>query len=65
MSEPRLTPQQKCRVVVAVLCDRVDQHVVAQLMGVNHGRVNEAVQAARAAFGFPEKKKVTKLKVVA
>ena len=65
MSEPRLTPQQRARVAVAVLCDRMDQHVVAQLMGVNHGRVNEAVQAARTAFGFPETKKRPRLKAVA
>lgn len=61
MSEPRLTPQQKARVAVAVLCDHVDQHIVAQLMGVNHGRVNEAVQAARRAFEFPDKHAPVKL----
>lgn len=63
MSEPRLTPQQKARVSVAVLCDHVDQHVVAALLGVNHGRVNEAVQAARVAFGFPNNGKLAVVEV--
>lgn len=63
MSEPRLTPEQKLRACVAVLCDDVPQHVVANLFGVNHGRVNEAVQIARAAFGFDNESQ--KPKVVA
>jgi hypothetical protein len=62
MSEPRLTPEQKLRVCVAVLCDNVEQHVVANLLGVNLGRVNESVQIGRAAFGFDEH---AKLKTVA
>ena len=53
MSVPRLTPEQKLRAAVAVLCDHVDQQVVATLYGTNIGRVNEACQAARNAFGFP------------
>ena len=65
MSEPRLTPQQKARVAVAVLCDHVEQHVVASLLGVNHGRVNEAVQAARAAFGFPNNGKLAVVEIKA
>lgn len=52
MSKGHLTPEEQLRVSVAVLCDGVDQHVVASLMGVNHGRVNEAVQKARHIFGF-------------
>jgi hypothetical protein len=62
MSEPRLAPEQKLRVCVAVLCDGVEQHIVANLLGVNLGRVNEAVQIGRTAFGFDE---YTKPKVVA
>jgi DNA-directed RNA polymerase specialized sigma24 family protein len=42
-----LTPQEKLRVVVAVLVDGMDQQRVANLMGVNIGRVNEIVQAVR------------------
>jgi hypothetical protein len=60
MSEASLTSEQKLRVSVAVLCDHVDQHAIAQLFGVNVGRVNEAVQAARVAFGFPVKKELIK-----
>lgn len=65
MSEPRLTPQQRIRASVAVLCDGVDQHVVANIFGVNPGRIAEAVIAARAAFGFPDKKRAVTLKAVA
>jgi hypothetical protein len=42
-----LTPQEKLRVVVAVLVDGIDQHKVASLMGVNPGRVNEIVVMVR------------------
>jgi hypothetical protein len=42
-----LTPQEKLRVVVAVLVDGMDQHKVAALMGVNPGRVNTIVVAVR------------------
>ena len=49
-----LTPEQRIRAAVAVLCDGVDQHIVAALFGVNPGRVNEAVQAGRRAFGFSD-----------
>lgn len=45
-----LTPAEKLRVAVAVLIDGVDQHKVAALMGVNQGRVNEAVVAVRKAI---------------
>ena len=45
-----LTPQEKLRVAVAVLIDGFDQHRVAALMGVNPGRVNEAVTAIRQAI---------------
>ena len=50
-----LTPEEKLRVSVAVLLDGLDQMSVASLMGVNVGRVNEAVQTAREAFGFPRR----------
>ena len=55
MSNPHLTPEQKLRACVAVLCDGVDQAIVSNLFGVNHGRVNEAVQTARLAFGFDKR----------
>lgn len=45
-----LTPAEKLRVAVAVLVDGFDQHRVAALMGVNPGRVNEAVVAVRDAI---------------
>ena len=45
-----LTPAEKLRVAVAVLIDGFDQHKVAALMGVNMGRVNEAVVAVRQAI---------------
>jgi DNA-binding transcriptional regulator YdaS (Cro superfamily) len=45
-----LLPGEKLRVAVAVLLDGFDQHKVAALMGVNPGRVNEAVQAVRRAI---------------
>jgi hypothetical protein len=45
-----LTPAEKLRVAVAVLIDGFDQHKVAALMGVNMGRVNEAVTAVRQAI---------------
>ena len=42
-----LTPQEKLRVAVAVIIEGVPQHVVAALMGVNPGRVAEAVVSIR------------------
>jgi hypothetical protein len=45
-----LTPAEKLRCAVAVLLDGFDQHRVAALMGVNPGRVNEAVMAVRQAI---------------
>ena len=45
-----LTPGEKLRVAVAVLLDGMDQHKVAAMMGVNPGRVNEAVSAVRKAI---------------
>jgi predicted transcriptional regulator len=40
-----LTPEQVLRVAVAHLQNGIDQHHLAQLMGVNQGRINEAVKA--------------------
>lgn len=50
--EPKaaLTPAEKLRVAVAVLVEGWDQHRVAALMGVNPGRINEAVMAVRKAI---------------
>ena len=45
-----LTPGERLRVAVAVLLDGMDQHKVAAMMGVNPGRVNEAVMAVRRAI---------------
>ena len=45
-----LMPAEKLRVAVAVLADGYDQHRVAALMGVNAGRVAEAVVAVRKAI---------------
>ena len=45
-----LTPAEKLRVAVAVLVDCFDQHKVAALMGVNPGRVAEAIAAVRKAI---------------
>jgi hypothetical protein len=53
MSVPRLTPEQKLRAAVAVLCDHIDQQIVANLYGTNIGRVNESCQVVRKALGFP------------
>ena len=47
-----LSPAEKLRVAVAVLVEGVPQHVIAALMGVNPGRVAEAVVTARQTFGF-------------
>lgn len=47
---PALTPSQRARAAVAVLCDGVDAMVVAGLYGTNVGRVQEAVNAVRAAI---------------
>jgi hypothetical protein len=45
-----LTPAEKLKVAYAVLINGWDQHEVAALMGVNPGRVNEAVMAVRKAI---------------
>jgi hypothetical protein len=49
-----LTPQEKLRVSVAVLLEGVPQHVAAALMGVNPGRIAEAISAIRQAIGAKE-----------
>lgn len=53
-----LTPAEKLRVAVAVLVDGFDQHKVAALMGVNPGRVAEAVVAVRNAIEPGESKEL-------
>jgi hypothetical protein len=45
-----LSPAEKLRIAVAVLVDGMDQHKIAALMGVNAGRVAEAVNAVRKAL---------------
>lgn len=50
MSKPHLTEEQALRAAVAVIQDGVDNHVVANLFGVNQGRVSEDVQAIQWAL---------------
>lgn len=50
MSKPHLTEEQALRAAVAVLLDGVDNHVIANLFGVNQGRVSEDVQALKWAL---------------
>lgn len=45
-----LTPAERLKAAYAVLINGWDQHEVASLMGVNPGRVNEAVTAIRKAI---------------
>lgn len=45
MSNGHLTNEQILRVAVASILDGVDQHKLASIMGVNQGRINEAVKA--------------------
>ena len=52
-----LTSQEKLRVAVAVLIEGVPQHIIAALMGVNQGRINEAVVAVRKAIENTEEDK--------
>lgn len=53
MTVPHLTPEQILRVAVAHILDGVDQHVLASLMGVNQGRINEAVRAVEYTLANP------------
>lgn len=55
MAEPALTEEGCRRVAVACDCDGVDQHVAANILGVNVGRVNEAVMAIRLAVSNPKR----------
>jgi hypothetical protein len=45
-----LTPAEKLRVAHAHLVDGIPQEIIARLMGVNSGRVNEAIQAIRTVL---------------
>lgn len=45
-----LEPDEVLRVAYAHLVNNVDQHVLASLMGVNPGRVNEACKAIEWAM---------------
>lgn len=45
-----LAPEQVLRAAVATLLDGVDQHVIASIMGVNQGRINEAAKAVEWAI---------------
>lgn len=42
-----LTEDQILRVANAHIIDGIDQHKLAAIMGVNQGRINEAVRAIR------------------
>jgi len=52
MKKTELTPDEKLRAAYANIINGVEQHHIAALFGVNSGRVNEAVQAVRAAIGM-------------
>ena len=47
-----LEPDEKLKVAVAVLINGWNQHDIAAFMGVNPGRVNEAVKEIKAAVGW-------------
>jgi hypothetical protein len=51
-----LTPEERIRAAYAHLILGVDQHTVAAIMGVNPGRVNEAVSSIRTAAQDPKSK---------
>lgn len=42
MRETALTAEQRLRAAVAHYCNEVPQEVIAELFGVNGGRINEA-----------------------
>lgn len=49
--EPKtaLTPQEVIMVAHAHLIGAVDQHVLAAMFAINHGRINEAIIVVREA----------------
>ena len=49
-----LTPQEVLRVAHAHLVNGLDQHHLASLMGVNQGRISEAVQAVQYTMDHPK-----------
>ena len=49
VSKKRLTAQEALKVAYSHLVDRVDQHKLAAIYGVNQGRINEAVKAVKLA----------------
>jgi hypothetical protein len=54
-----LSPEEKLRVAHAHIINRIEQHHIASLFGVNSGRVAEAVAAVRKAVGIPNPKDKT------
>ena len=48
-----LTPEQRIRAAAAHYCDGISQHVIAALLGVNQGRINEACRAIMMAASDP------------
>lgn len=49
-----LTPDEKVRVAYFHLIRGLDQHMLADIFGVNLGRVNEAITAIREKVEWPE-----------
>jgi transposase-like protein len=49
-----LTPEEKIRAAYLYECRGVAQQVLADVFGVNQGRINEALTAIRRAAGVPE-----------
>lgn len=50
-----LTPEEKLKAAYFYLVRGVDQHTLADLFGVNGGRIAEAVIEVRKAIGMPVK----------
>lgn len=50
VKKTNLTPTEQLRVAYLHLIDGLPQHTLAQVFGVNQGRVNEAVAIARRAY---------------
>lgn len=50
MSNGHLSNEQILRAAVGHILDGIDQHKLAAVMGVNQGRINEAVKAVEWAI---------------
>lgn len=54
MRESALTPHERMRCAVAYYCNGVQMEVIAEMMGVNNGRVAEACTAIKLAAENPK-----------